>query len=331
VPFEIVRNDITKMRTDAIVNATNSRLDMDGGGVSAQIYKAACENLMRKATEVIGHCEPGSSVITKGYNLPAKYVIHSVGPIWQGGNKNEEELLSSTYRSALEIAKRNNLETIAFPLLSSGTFGFPKDKALKIATDTITDFLLENEMTVYLVVFDRKAFSLSEKLFKSIKEYITDSYIIDANIYRPKDREMRYRMEISREASIEGPVYSDSSFDDIIQNKELSFSQYLLTLIDKRGKTDPEVYKKANIDRKHFSKIRNNPDYKPSKNTALALCIALELNLDQTADLLKRAGLALSPSDNFDLIVEYFIKNNNYDIFQINEALFSFNQSTLGG
>ncbi len=331
MPFEIVRNDITKMKTDAIVNATNSRLDMDGGGVSAQIYKVAGKDLMRKATEVIGHCEPGSSVITKGYNLPAKYVIHSVGPIWQGGNKNEEELLSSAYRSALEIAKRNNLESIAFPLISSGTYGFPKDKALKIATGAITEFLLHNEMDVYLVVYDQKAFSLSEKLFKLVKEYISDNYIDETSIYKPKERAQQYRVEMAREVSVEEPIYSDSGFDNIIKNKELTFSQYLLTLIDQQGKTDPEVYKKANIDRKHFSKIRNNPDYKPSKNTALALCIALELNLDQTADLLKRAGLALSPSSSFDLIVEYFIKQSNYDIFLINEALFSFNQSTLGG
>jgi hypothetical protein len=233
------------------------------------------------------------------------------------------------------LALVNGLESVAFPLLSSGAFGYPKDKALQTAIAAIGEFLLEYELMVYLVVFDKKAFTLSEKLFRSIKAYITDSYAerrrtTYGNTTKSRQFEV-YDQLMEYESELKEVMAPSPGLEDLINHMDLSFSQMLLKLIDSSGRTDPEVYKRANLDRRHFGKIRNNPDYKPSKNTALALAVALELNLDQTADLLKRAGLALSPSRKFDLIVKYFINEGNYNIFQINEALFFFDETALGG
>lgn len=334
MPLEIVRNDITTMKVDAIVNAANSSLER-GGGVCGAVFAAAGDAELAMECRAIGHLPVGKAVMTKSYKLPAKNIIHTVGPVWQGGNKNEESLLRSAYRSSLELALVNGLESVAFPLLSSGAFGYPKDKALQTAIAAIGEFLLEHELIVYLVVFDKKAFTLSEKLFRSIKAYITDSYAerrrtkygntTISRQFEVYDQLMEYESE-PKEVMAPSP-----GLEDLINHMDLTFSQMLLKLIDSSGRTDPEVYKRANLDRRHFGKISNNPDYKPSKNTALALAVALELNLDQTADLLKRAGLALSPSRRFDLIVKYFINEGNYNIFQINEALFFFDETTLGG
>jgi O-acetyl-ADP-ribose deacetylase (regulator of RNase III) len=334
MPLEIVRNDITTMKVDAIVNAANSSLER-GGGVCGAIFAAAGDAELAMECRAIGHLPVGKAVMTKGYNLPAKNIIHTVGPVWQGGNKNEESLLRSAYRSSLHLALVNGLESVAFPLLSSGAFGYPKDKALQTAIAAIGEFLLEYELMVYLVVFDKKAFTLSEKLFRSIKAYITDSYAerrrtTYGNTTKSRQFEV-YDQLMEYESELKEVMAPSPGLEDLINHMDLSFSQMLLKLIDSSGRTDPEVYKRANLDRRHFGKIRNNPDYKPSKNTALALAVALELNLDQTADLLKRAGLALSPSRKFDLIVKYFINEGNYNIFQINEALFFFDETALGG
>ena len=329
MPLEIVRNDITKMDVDAIVNAANSMLKK-GGGVCGAIFDAAGETSMETALKVYKGCAAGDAVITKGFKLPAKYVIHTVGPVWEGGKKGEEDILKSCYINSLKLAHEKGLETIAFPLLSSGAFGYPKDKALQTAISSIGEFLMDHDMTIYLVVFDKKAFSLSGRLFREVKAYITDSYaerarkVSSRDVYLERDFEL---LEHSR------PIFEESSMEleELVNNLDTTFSQKLLKLIDNKGLTDPEVYKKANIDRKLFSKIRNNPHYKPSKNTALALCISLELNLDQATDLLRRAGLALSPSNRFDMIVQYFIQNRNYDIYELNNILFYFEESTLGG
>lgn len=330
MPFEIVRNDITRMEVDAIVNAANSSLER-GGGVCGAIFDAAGSDELAKECREIGHVAIGEAAITKGYGLPAKHIIHTVGPVWQGGDKNEEALLRSAYRKSLELALIHGFESIAFPLLSSGSFGYPKEKALQTAISSIGEFLLEHEMLVYLVVFDKKAFSLSEKLFRSIKEYITDSYAEFTTISYRGTRELKRQVLEQDQLHIEESMAPSPGLEDIINSMDLTFSQMLLKLIDRSGRTDPEVYRKANIDRRHFAKIRNNPQYRPSKNTALALAVALELNLDQTIDLLSRAGLALSPSTKLDLIVKYFIVNNNFNIFEINQALFTFNETTLGG
>ena len=337
MPLEIIRNDLTKVHADAIVNAADPSL-LGGGGVDGAIHKAAGPELLAECRN-LGGCGYGQAKITKGYNLPAKYVIHTVGPVWHGGEDNEEQLLADCYRNSLALAKKHHLESIAFPLISSGVFGYPKDKALKTAISVIGDFLLSNEMTVYLVVFDKAAFALSEKLFSSIKQYIDDKYIEEHPVDRNNRREgwtlyvEESRDEYMRSSSIEVPVPGSKkkqSIDDVVKQLDETFSRMLLRLIDEKGMTDAETYKKANIDRKLFSKIRNDINYKPSKHTAIAFSIALKLNLDETKDLLLKAGFALSQSSKFDIIIQYFIEEGNYNIFEINEALFAFDQSLLG-
>ena len=337
MPLEIIRNDITKVHADAIVNAANESL-LGGGGVDGAIHRAAGPELLDEC-RTLGGCKVGEAKITKGYRLPAKYVIHTVGPVWRGGKSNEEQLLADCYRNSLALAKEHDLESIAFPLISSGAFGYPKDKALKVAIAEIGDFLLQHEMTVYLVVFDRAAFTLSEKLFSSITEYIDDNYI-DAHPIDDRNRRERVCMQnaVFYEASMpqasmpapEAPLKRKRKLVDVMKQLEETFSQVLLRLIDGKGMSDAETYKKANIDRKLFSKIRNDIYYKPSKPTVLAFAIALRLNLDETRDLLRKAGFALSRSSKFDIIVQYFIEEGNYNIFEINEALFAFDQSLLG-
>lgn len=333
MPLEIIRNDITKVHADAIVNAANSSL-LGGGGVDGAIHRAAGPKLIAEC-RTLGGCKVGQAKITKGYNLPAKYVIHTVGPVWHGGKSNEEKLLADCYMNSLALAKEHKLESIAFPLISSGAFGYPKDRALKVAISVIGDFLLNNDMTVYLVVFDKASFTLSEKLFSSIAEYIDDNYIEDHpvdNYNRLQDRCLEYCLEAPM-PSMEAPdpaAKRKRKLDDVVKQMDETFSQMLLRLIDEKGMTDAETYKKANIDRKLFSKIRNDLYYKPSKPTAIAFAIALRLNLDETRDLLLKAGFALSNSSKFDVIIQYFIKDGNYNIFEINEALFAFDQSLLG-
>lgn len=331
MPLEIIRNDITKVHVDAIVNAANRSL-LGGGGVDGAIHKAAGVELLEECKS-LGGCKIGEAKITGGYNLPAKYVIHTVGPKWQGGQEDEEKLLNDCYTSSLELAKKHNLESIAFPLISSGSFGYPKDKALSTAISAIGSFLMENDMMVYLVVYDKRAFQLSEKLFHSIEEYIDDMYIQEHRLYRNVLQEdaMLREYNLEEAVSFERPIKKTKrSLENVVKNRDETFSQMLLRLIDEKGLVDSEVYKRANVDRRHFSKIRNDIDYKPSKATALAFAIALELNLDQTKDLLLSAGYALSHSHKFDLIIEFFIQEENYNIFEINEALFEFDQTTLG-
>ena len=337
MPFEIIRNDITKMNVDVIVNAANSELKM-GGGVCGAIFNAAGWEGLQKECDLIGGCNVGEAVITNGFNLPAKYIIHTVGPIWRGGNSNEESLLRNCYLNSLKLAKENDLESIAFPLISSGIYGYPKDKALKVAMDAIGEFLLENEMMVYLAVFDKKALDFSEKLFKSIEKYIDDKYaeeIFKADCYRQiqeyEMQEDRVEMpDIIQYNTVQTPVKGKRKLEDVVDVLDETFSQMLLRMIDEKGKTDVETYKKANIDRKLFSKIRSDKDYRPRKSTALALSVSLELNVDEAKDLLGKAGFALSHSSKFDIIVEYFIEEGNYNIFEINEALFAFDQTLLG-
>lgn len=330
MPFQILHNDITNMNTDVIVNAANSKLLM-GGGVCGAIFRAAGEKELQKECEQIKHCPVGQAVITKAYNLKSKYIIHTVGPIYKEGNSDEAKFLKSAYETSLKLAKDYNLKSIAFPLISSGIYGYPKKEALNIAVSTIKEFLADNDMDIYLVVFDRKAIHLSEELYEGIQHYIDDFY---------EDYRLRYTdlLEIEEiyqdDCDFQEPIYETKDFnkrslESILDNIDESFSQMLLRLIDEKGKTDVEVYKKANMDRKLFSKIRSNKNYNPKKSTAISLAIGLELSLDETKDLLAKAGYTLSPSHKFDLIIEHFIKNKNYDIFIINEALFSFEQPLL--
>ena len=329
MPLEIIRDDITKVQVDAIVNAANESL-LGGGGVDGAIHRAAGPELLAEC-RTLGGCRVGEAKITKGYRLPARHVIHTVGPVWRGGENGEDKLLAACYKNSLALAREHDLESIAFPLISSGAFGYPKDKALQVAIAEIGDFLLRHDMTVYLVVFDRAAFTLSEKLFASIAGYIDDHYSDELAL---KICENRYSMEAAMTpvpapapAAPAGPV---RKLADVVRQLEETFSQRLLRLIDEKGLSDAVVYKRANIDRKLFSKIRNDIHYKPSKPTVLALAIALRLSLDETRDLLLKAGFALSHSSKFDIIVQYFIEEGNYNIFEINEALFAFEQSLLG-
>ena len=337
MPLEIVRNDITKMKVDAIVNAANESL-LGGGGVDGAIHYAAGPKLLAEC-KTLGGCKTGKAKITGGYNLPAKHVIHTVGPIYEDGNHREKVLLESCYRESLALAKEHNCETVAFPLISSGVYGYPKDQALKVAINVISDFLLENEMKVYIVIFDKAAYKISEKLFSDIAEYIDDNYVDEHTDYRRERSRMNYPCQSVMIGSAQ-PEYLDlceckamaleDDLDAKLKQIDESFSQMLLRKIDEKGMTDAECYKKANIDRKLFSKIRSDVHYKPSKPTAIAFAISLELSLDETEDMLKKAGFALSHSNKFDIIIEYFISKDNYNIFEINEALFAFDQSLLG-
>ena len=328
MPLIIVRNDITKMKVDAIVNAANETL-LGGGGVDGCIHRAAGPELLAEC-RTLGGCRTGEAKITGAYHLPCKYVIHTVGPVWDGGKYGEREKLASCYRTSLALAKERGCETVAFPLISSGIFGYPKDQALRVAVDTISEFLAENDMTVYIVIFDRTAYQIGNKLFADIAAYIDDHYV-DAHTDSRRERMRRMGVVENRMlTSYEDAPMAASGLDEALAHLDTGFSETLLKLIDRSGKKDAEVYKKANVDRKLFSKIRNNPDYKPSKPTAVAFAIALELSLPETRDLIARAGYALSASSKFDVIIEYFIMQRDYDIFKINEALFAFDQSLLG-
>ncbi len=336
MPFQIIRQDITKIECDAIVNAANETL-LGGGGVDGAIHAAAGKGLLEEC-RTLGGCKTGDAKITGGYNLPCKYVIHTVGPVWHGGIFNEKSKLESCYRKSLELAKEKGCESVAFPLISAGAYGYPKDKALRVAIDSISSFLMENDMLVYLVVFDTTVFKLSSKLFNNVKEYIDNNYV-DENLFRRRNLNTEFGMNMpdsamlnaeSMRVSYSMPAPSMACTPQIKFELDESFSQMLLRKIDEKGMTDAECYKKANIDRKLFSKIRNDVNYKPKKSTAIAFAIALELSLSETEDMLRKAGFALSHSNKFDVIIEYFIKNGNYNIFEINETLFAFDQSLLG-
>lgn len=330
MPFTIVRNDITRMPVDAIVNAANSAL-APGGGVCGAIFAAAGYEDLDRACRQIGGCPTGQSVITPGFRLPAKQVIHTVGPIWRGGTAGEAQLLGSCYRTALHLAEEKGCQSIAFPLISAGIYGYPKGEALEIAVSAIAAFLQDHEMEVYLVVFDRSVVTLTQQRMGSIQAYIDDHYTESLMAAQAQRRMEQMSMAPQGLPPVESvaPQRKKRSLKDLLSNLDDSFSKGLLRLIDERGMTDVEVYKRANLDRKLFSKIRKE-NYTPSKPTALALAIALGLNLDETKDLLAKAGYALSHSNKFDVIVEYFIQEGIYDIYAINEALFAFDQRLLG-
>ena len=334
MPLSIVRNDITQMAVDAIVNAADEAL-LGGGGVDGCIHRAAGPGLLEECRALHG-CKTGEAKITGAYRLPCKYVIHTVGPVWHGGGCGERDALVSCYRSSLALAKKYGCETVAFPLISAGVFGYPKDEALRVAVDTIGEFLLRNDMTVYIVVFGSKSFRTGSRLFADIAEYIDDHYV-DTHSDSLRERQRRSAAlrcgeePVCAYAAAEPVPAAVRGLDERLAHLDAGFSETLLRLIDRSGKKDSEIYKKANVDRKLFSKIRTKADYRPSKSTVLAFAVALELDLNETRDLLARAGYALSASSKFDVIIEYFIARKRYDIFEINEALFTFDQSLLGG
>lgn len=344
MPIKIVRNDITKIECDAIVNAANSSL-LGGGGVDGAIHRAAGKGLLLECMK-LGGCKVGQAKLTGFYKLHSKFIIHTVGPKWKGGQNGERELLESCYRESLTLAHDNKCESVAFPLISSGVYGYPKDQALKVAVDTITEFLIDHDMLVYIVVFDKSAFQISEKLFADIATYIDDKYVDTHFIFNRSFpnalgestvlAETQILPEEFETCELQAPrcpsmaMPKDVTLEEVVSQIDESFSQMLLRKIDEKGMTDTECYKKANVDRKLFSKIRSDINYRPSKTTALAFAIALELSLEDTKDMLMKAGFALSHSNKFDIIIEYFITHKNYNVFEINEALFAFDQSLLG-
>ena len=350
MPFEMVRNDITKMDVDAIVNAANRSL-LGGGGVDGAIHRAAGPELLAEC-RTLGGCGTGEAKITRGYRLPTRWVIHTVGPVWHGGTNGEKELLTACYRHSLELAAAYHCESVAFPMISAGAYGYPKDKALAVAVDAITAFLLDHEMTVYLVVFGREELITGKKLFRDIQEYIDDIYAekhFRKNTEYSRERlwheneeaALQLDMQLSQslfdgavygasEAMPSAPAAAAPDWDEMLKKTDEGFSEALIRLIDKKGWTDVQCYKKANVDRKLFSKIRSNPDYKPSKPTVFAFAVALELSLPETKILLKKAGFSLTRSSRFDIVLEYCITHRIYDIYAINEVLFQYDMPLLG-
>ena len=307
--FTVIHGDITTMATDAIVNAANSRL-APGGGVCGAIFSASDYHKLDLACRKIGHCPVGQAVITPSFGMPAKYIVHAVGPIWQGGQQNEAKLLRDCYTSSLNLAKQHGCTSIAFPLISAGIYGYPKKEALRVAVDAIRAFLDDNEMTVYLVLFDRRAVVLPQAQRADVQAYIDDHYVerFEQEPVRRNEAAVMNEQLSEQAVMMSMRALPTRSLEDLVSHLDDSFSAMLLRLIDERGETDAAVYKRANIDRKLFSKIRKD-SYKPSKQTATALALALRLDLDETVDLLGRAGYALSRSSKFDVIILYCIEN----------------------
>ncbi len=362
MPFQIVRNDLTKVRADVIVNTANP-YPVVGSGTDSAVYHAAGEQQLLAERKKIGRIAPGQVAVTPAFNLPADYVIHTVGPAWEDGNHGERDILHSCYEKSLAKAAELKAESIAFPLIATGVYGFPRDEALNIALAEIGRFLLTHDMNVILVVFDRKAFELSGRLVGAIDEFIDDHGVQlarEAEYGSGMSRLERRRREMAgmpadnrtfrRKTGFpdEEAVFFDSapepaapkcasipdieskSLDDMLQNTGDTFQQKLFQLIDASGMDDVTVYKKANIDRKVFSRIRCREDYRPKKRTAVAFAIALQLDMPTMLDLLSRAEIAFSPSNKFDLIITYFVTHGIYDIFEINAALFKYGQPILG-
>ena len=329
MPFDIVRNDITNMQVDAIVNAA-SRLPRVGAGVDSAIHKKAGPSLLAARKE-IGYIRPGTAAITPGFGLGAEYVIHAATPTWIDGAHGEAEALRSAYDMSLALAAERGCDSIAFPLLASGNHGFPKQKALQVAVAAFSEFLMENEMQIYLVVFGKESLRLSEKLVHNVACYIDENYV---DAYEQTLRpwyQMSRNLEMSDVCMASMPCEESSlSLDEYIKNKDAGFTETLLSLIKKKGLKNATVYKRANISKQHFSKLINDPNAKPSKQTAIALSLALELNLDATRDLIGRAGYALTNSSTFDLIIRYFIEHGQFNVIEINIALYEFDQSLLG-
>ena len=338
MPLQIIRQDITKMRVDAIVNTTNEEM-VGYSGVDLAVHTIAGYELDEECAS-LPPLGLGQAVITGGYKLPCKYVIHTSGPIWYGGLHGESIILKSCYIESLKLAVKHGCKSVAFPLISAGVYQYPKDQVLKFAIQTIAEFLLEHELTVYICVFDRESYTFSQKLFNDIQEFIDDEYVDehDEDFYEEYDNESDESIVLSNccqapmiMADLAEPNSAKGlSLQEYINQMDKSFQEMLFELIDRSGMTDVECYKRANVDKRTFSKIKSNKDHRPSKQTVIAFAISLELDLEETQALLATVGFTLSKSNVFDKIIRYFIHNKNYDIFEINEALFEFDQVLLG-
>lgn len=331
MPLHVIHQDITKMAVDAIVNSADP-LPIFGGGVEAAINMKAGPELLRKR-ETFGTLADGQIVVSPAYRLKAKYVFHAVGPIWVGGANNERSRLTSVYVRALDLALELGLRSIAFPLISAGLYGFPKQAALDIAIDAIKAFLLSHRLDVYLVIYDKESFALYESRFESIMGALAQRNIKEDDYFA--DREPKLRTESIKRSYREDQENNFANINiesavavDFSAHKEKTFSQALFDFIRERKYDDVEVYTRAHLDKKLFSKIRGN-NYHPKRETAIALCLALKLNIDETLDLLKRAGYTLSMSQNFDLIIRYHIEHKQFDIMKINDTLDDYSEPLL--
>lgn len=334
MPFSIVRNDIARVRADVLVNAANERLAA-GGGVCGAIFAGAGASRMAAACARIGHCPTGSAVVTPGFDLPCRWVVHAVGPIWRGGTHGERELLRSCYRSVFAEVERLGATSVAFPLISAGIFGYPVRKALDVARAEVSAFLDDHpDVEVTLVVFTRDVVAQGVALLGELREYVDDAYVESSPHLYDRSAELRAPEAYPTAAPAPAPTPSAPVTPDELAERlahlDASFSDALLALIDERGLTDAQVYRRANLSRQLFSKIRSNPDYRPSKPTAVALALALNLTLPQTQELLAHAGLTLSRSSKFDVIVEFYLARGVHDVMAVNEALFAFDQPLLG-
>ena len=358
MPFQIIRNDITKVKADAVVNTANP-MPVVGSGTDSAIHEAAGPELLN-ARKKIGAISPGCAVSTPAYNLPAKYVIHTVGPAWIDGKHKEEEVLRKAYDAALGEAHQLGCKTVAFPLMAAGSYGFPRDLALSIAISAFTDFLMDHELTVYLVLFNGKAFSLASSLFADLRSYIDDNYVEEKTWkeYGSSYEERRRRQNLARreesflfedsdaltdapkDASFTAPLPKPSaphppayahkptsapslsgSLEELLRKSESTFSEFLLDLLRERTGKDSEVYKRGEISKQLFSKMLSNKYYQPTKSTVVQLAIGLELDINQTQKLLGKAGYTLTRSSKADLVVQYYIEHRIYNIAIINAAL----------
>lgn len=339
MPFSIVRNDIARVRADVLVNAANERLAA-GGGVCGAIFDGAGRSRMAAACAQIGHCPTGSAVTTPGFDLPCRWVVHAVGPIWRGGMHGERELLRSCYRSVFAEVTRLGATSVAFPLISAGIFGYPVREALDVARAETSTFLDDHpDVEVTLVVFTRDVVAQGVALLGELREYVDDAYVDNSPHLYDRSAELRelcvpeawpFAPEPPAPVPTPGGPAAPDELAERLAHMDASFSEALLALIDERGLTDAQVYRRANLSRQLFSKIRSKPDYRPSKPTAVALALALDLTLPQTQELLARAGLTLSRSSKFDVIVEFYLARGVHDVMTVNEALFAFDQPLLG-
>lgn len=358
MPFKIVRNDITWMKVDVIVNTANE-LPVYSAGTDAAVYRAAGEEELIAERRKIGTLEEGDVAITPGFRLPAKFIIHAVSPYYSGNSEAVEEKLRSCYKKSLELAYEKQCESIAFPLIATGSYGYPKEEGMRIALDEINSFLLTHRMLVYLVVFDETSTGLGQALYPDLEEYIDrhyvaekqeEEYVRERTERKPAKKEWGIQKGFLRSGKAdsagseepdlhEQPICFSSnyampatSYDEFLEESEAAikerlahlsdtFVQYLLYLIESKGLMNAEVYKRAIITKQLFSKIKLNSEYHPDKATAMRLCVGAGLSLDETKDLLARAGYALSPCDKRDIIFSYFIEHGVHDMIEIDIAL----------
>lgn len=326
MPYDIIRQDITKMKVDAIVNPTDYMFS-GSGGTDAHIHQAAGPEL-RKACDALPFLEEGEVAVTEGFDLPCRYIIHTFGPVWQGGLFDERRKLAACYRNSLQTAYDRGCESIAFPLISSGTFGFPKDQVLRIALDTIMSFLMSRDMTVFVVVFDKKAYAISQKLQKDIQDFI-DGPALQLPEHAPQPPQGT--ADDAKQQVGAAAFFSDKlTLEELLAHRKEGFTGALMRLIGRSGMSPVECYKKANITKQLFSKISSDPHYHPTRPTVFAFAIALKLTLEETEQLLNKAGLAFDLTDDTDKIVCFFIFHKKYDLNEINEVLDQHDQKCLG-